>query len=154
MTIGKVFTKGLLSTDAGIVEPLDAISMLCLYQMVHGVDEFELMFPQELPEKDIGNRILRDMQEFQYFRRRNVSSQEQVLKHLSKRHIHHSIWRNRTWLRSMMPDAYVKGCFLYYPVKKDGTVIVEKVWLYSFKMLFANPKSYVNCIMDVLRIVD
>ena len=152
MTIGKVFTKGFLGNTQGkIIEPMDAISMLCLYRMVQGDDELELMLPQELPEKDIGMRILRDMQTFQYFRQKNISSQEQVLKHLFKKRIHYSIWRNRSWLRSKITKAYVKKGFLYYPIRKNGIVVEEKVWLYSYKLLFAKPKSYIECMKENYR---
>ena len=155
MTIGKVFKEGILDDTYGkLLESLDAVTMLSLYQIAQGEEEYELLYPQTLPEENMGERILQDMLSFQYFRQKKHSSTEQVLKHLNRKHIHYSIWRNRAWLLGKTPGAHVKRGFLYYPEKKDGKVVETKVWLYSYKLLFAKPKSYLECMFDDIKIAD
>ena len=155
MTIGKVFADGFLGEKPrGFLEGMDAISMLCLYQMVQGEEEYERLDSLTISEENSGERMLQEMLSFRYFRKKNCTTTEQVLKHLNRKRIHYSIWRNRSWLRGKAPEAYVKRGFLRYPEQKDGKAVEKKVWLYSYKMLFAKPKSFVGSILDELKIVD
>lgn len=94
------------------------------------------------------------MQFFRYFQRRKLVSSQQILEHLYKIKIHSSIWKNRNWLRSKMPKAYITRGFLYYPEKENGKVVQRKIWLYSKKMESMKPKSTIESILDELKIVD
>ena len=155
MNVGEVYEKGMLGNTYGkVLEALDAISMLCLYRIVQTEAEYELLFPTTLSEQNIGERILRDMQSFRYFQRKKVISSQEILEHLYRIKIHPSIWRNRGWLSSKIPGAYVKGGFLYYPENRDGKDVEMKVWLYSKKLLSAKPKSFIESMLDELKIVD
>ena len=153
MTVGEVYEKGMLG-DKDIMMGLDAISMLCLYRIVQTEAEYELLFPTSLSEQNVGERILRDMQSFRYFQRKKVFSPQQVLEHLYKIKIHPSIWRNKSWLSSKIPGAYVKKGFLHYKENRDGKDVEVKVWLYSKKLLSAKPKTFVESMLDELKIVD
>lgn len=153
MTIGEVYEKGMLG-DKDMMMGLDTISMLCLYRIVQTEAEYELLFPTSLSEQNVGERILRDMQSFRYFKRKKVFSSQQVLEYLYKIKIHPSIWRNKSWLSSKIPGAYVKRGFLYYKENRDGKDVEVKVWLYSKKLLSAKPKTFVESMLDELKIVD
>ena len=153
ITIGEVYEKGMLG-GKDIIMGLDAISMLCLYRIVQTEAEYEVLFPTTLSEQNVGERILRDMQSFRYFQRKKVFSPQQVLEHLYKIKIHPSIWRNKSWLSSKIPGAYVKRGFLHYKENRDGKDVEAKVWLYSKKLLSAKPKTFVESMLDELKIVD
>ena len=49
----------------------------------------------------------------------------------------------------------MKRGFLHYMENtRDGKDVEVKVWLYSKKLLSAKPKSFVESILDELKIVD
>ena len=133
---------------------IDARSMLCLYRIVQTKEEYEALFPTTLSEQNVGERILRDMQLFGYFKRRRLVSSQQILEHLYKIKIHPAIWRNRSWLRSKMPKAYIKRGFLFYPEKKNGEIVQMKVWLYSKKLESMKPKSFIGSMLNGFKIEE
>lgn len=155
MTVGEVYEKGLLNTETkGYIEILDAISMLCLYRIVQTEREYELLVPTSLSEQNAGERILRDMQSFHYFKRKKVSSPQQVLEYLNKIKIHPAVWNNRSWLRGENLGAYVKNGFLHYKEKKNGKEVKVKVWVYGKKISSAKPKSFIDSMLDEIKPID
>lgn len=152
MTLKEIFFEGFLKEERNILSSLKAVSLLSLY-VVNSEEEYESLFPEPKENaEDMGQRVLNDMVNFEYFKKRKINTPEGVLAQLNKIRVYRSIYKHCHWIGTLAPDAYIKGYCLVYPISENGQVVRRKISL--FRLFFKKPKNWVECMLEELRIKE